>query len=85
MVRFQNGDVYRNIDGVLDTILAALVRRQTLQALLWPIAHPLTPALSPLEAGRGKSRKEVQLLSSCTRASGHTFLAISARCRWWVR
>jgi very-short-patch-repair endonuclease len=30
MVRFQNGDVYRNIEGVLDTILAALERRQTL-------------------------------------------------------
>jgi very-short-patch-repair endonuclease len=30
MTRFHNDDVYRNIDGVLDTILAALERRRTL-------------------------------------------------------
>jgi hypothetical protein len=27
----------------------------------------------------------LQAASSCTRASGHTFFAISARCRWCVR
>ena len=30
VTRFHNDEVYRNIDGVLDTILAALERRQTL-------------------------------------------------------
>ena len=30
VARFHNEDVYRNIEGVLDTILAALERRQTL-------------------------------------------------------
>ncbi|MBV8795881.1 MAG: DUF559 domain-containing protein [Hyphomicrobiales bacterium] len=30
VARFGNDDVYRNIEGVLDTILAALERRQTL-------------------------------------------------------
>jgi very-short-patch-repair endonuclease len=29
VVRFENGEVYRNIEGVLDMILAALERRQT--------------------------------------------------------
>jgi very-short-patch-repair endonuclease len=29
VARFGNDEVYRNIDGVLDTILAALERRQT--------------------------------------------------------
>jgi very-short-patch-repair endonuclease len=30
VTRFHNDEVYRNIEGVLDTILAALERRQTL-------------------------------------------------------
>jgi very-short-patch-repair endonuclease len=30
VARFGNDDVYRNIEGVLDTIQAALERRQTL-------------------------------------------------------
>ncbi len=30
MTRFQNDEVYRNIEGVLDTILTALARRRTL-------------------------------------------------------
>jgi very-short-patch-repair endonuclease len=30
VVRFHNDEVYRNIEGVLDTIIAALERRQTL-------------------------------------------------------
>ena len=34
---------------------------------------------SPRSAGR------VHAASSCTLASGHTRLAISARCRWWVK
>jgi very-short-patch-repair endonuclease len=29
-LRFHNDEVYRNIEGVLDTILAALERRRTL-------------------------------------------------------
>ena len=30
VTRFHNDEVYRNIDGVLDTILAVLERRRTL-------------------------------------------------------
>ena len=57
VARFGNDEVYRNIEGVLDTILAALERRQTLVKPTWrPNLPRPSPQPSPRLTGRGSCR-----------------------------
>jgi len=49
VLRFLNDEVFKNIEGVLETILNAL-----LSTPLTPLSTPLTPTLSP-PAGRGSA------------------------------